>query len=123
MLTKGNDSCPQPCGVRGLLICVTVIASSDSASRTTTMRQMKTVPAMMAIVIDAQPETLTTNPLPTPQWQPRALWQVLRARVASLTRRRTDKRQDIRPDFPRQETPIDILARKHTFLYACSMAG
>lgn len=85
------------------------------------MRQTNTIPATIAI--DAQSNALTTGPLSTPQWRSGALLHVLRTWVASLTRRRTDERQDIRPDFPRQETPTDLLARKHTFLYACSLSG
>jgi hypothetical protein len=83
------------------------------------MQQTSTMP----IAIDAPPDALTTRALSTPQWKPIALLHVLRTWITSLTKGRMYERQDIRPDFPRQETPTDILARKHTFLYACSLSG
>jgi len=31
--------------------------------------------------------------------------------------------REIQNPYPRQETPIDVLAQKYTFLYACSLMG
>ena len=91
------------------------------------MRQTQTVPTTMARAIATQPDplatSLTTRPLSAPWWRPAVLLHVLRPWVTSWTGRHASERRDLRPDFPRQETPIDILARKHTFLYACSMSG
>jgi hypothetical protein len=91
------------------------------------MRQTRTVPTTMAIASDLQPDpmptSVTTMPLSAPWWRPAALLPVLRPWVTSWTGPHAAERRDLRPDFPRQETPIDILARKHTFLYACSMSG
>jgi len=91
------------------------------------MRQTRTVPTTMAIAIATQPDplstSLTTRPLSAPWWRPAALLHVLYTGVTSWTRRQASERRDLRPDFPRQATPTDILAQHHTFLYARSMAG
>jgi len=89
------------------------------------MRHTTGVPA--TIVMNAPHDLLATYPitpaLPTARWRPAALLHTLYTWMSALTRPRTDKRQDTRPDFPRRETPTDILARRHTFLYACSLSG
>ena len=91
------------------------------------MRQTQTVPTTMARAIASQPDplatSLTTRPLSAPWWRPAALLHVLYTGVTSWTRRQASERRDLRPDFPRQATPTDLLAQYHTFLYACSMAG
>lgn len=91
------------------------------------MRQTRTVPVTMAIAIDPQPDplstSLTTLPLSAPWWRPAALLHVVHTWMTSVMRHHASERRGIRPDFPRQETPTDILARKHTFLYACSLSG
>ena len=89
------------------------------------MRHTTGIPATLAM--NAPLNLLATYPrtpaLPTARWRPVTLLHTFSTWVSALTRRCTDERQAIRPDFPRQETPTDMLARKHTFLYACSLSG
>jgi hypothetical protein len=91
------------------------------------MRRTTDVPTTMAIALDSQSEllpiSLTTSPLSTPWWRPAAFLYVLRTWMTSMRRHQALTRQDVRPDFPRQDTPVDILARQHTFLYAYSLSG
>ena len=65
----------------------------------------------------------TIRPHLTPWWKPTALLRVLQRWMTSVAQSQASVGRNIRPDFPRQDMPVDILARKHTFLYACSMAG
>jgi hypothetical protein len=80
-----------------------------------------------AIAIDPQAPLSATYPtrptLQTQPWRPTALVHLLRTWMASVTRRRTDERREIHPDFPRRDTPTDLLARHHTYLYARSLSG
>jgi hypothetical protein len=56
-------------------------------------------------------------------WKPTALLHVLQTWMTSVAQSQVSVRRNIRPDYPRQETPADILARNHTFLYAYSLMG
>lgn len=67
-------------------------------------------------------ETCPT-PLAIPRQRPAALLHFLWNLVPSWMRRRTSESRWIRPDLPRYETPIDYLARRHTYLYIRSMSG
>jgi hypothetical protein len=91
------------------------------------MQQTTGVLTTMARAMDTQPErlstSLTTRSLPTPWWRPAVCLRRLQTWMRWMPRRQVSARRDLRPPFPRQETPVDILARKHTFLYACSLAG
>ena len=89
------------------------------------MRHTTGIPATLAlnVPLDLLAIYPITPALPTARRRPVALLHTLSTWVSALTRRCTYERQDIRPDFPRQETPTDLLARKHTFLYACSLSG
>jgi len=75
------------------------------------------------IAMDTQPISLTVKPHSTPWWKPSALLHVLRTWMTSVAQSQASIHRGISPDFPRQETPVDILARKHTFLYAYSLMG
>ena len=89
------------------------------------MPHTRAVPATMAM--NAQHDLMATYPitpaLPTPRWRPVALLRVLRIWMTSLTKRRAVESRWIRPDLLRWETPTDILARKHTYLYIRSLSG
>ena len=91
------------------------------------MHHIPAVPQILARTLDAQPDglppALVPPVLPTPWWRLAALLHGVHTWMTAVTRRPPSARQDIRPDFPRQETPVDILARKHTFLYAQSLSG
>jgi hypothetical protein len=65
----------------------------------------------------------TLRPPVTPWWKPTALLHVVQQWMTSVAQSPASVRRDIRPDFPRQDMPVDILARHHTFLYACSLMG
>jgi hypothetical protein len=80
------------------------------------MRLTTGIPATM-------PTSLTMRPRSTPWWKPTALLHVMQTWMTSVAQSQASARRDIKPDFPRQETPVDILARKHTFLYACALMG
>jgi hypothetical protein len=80
------------------------------------MRLTTGIPATIAM-------DTTTRPLSTPWWKPTVLLHALQTWMTSVAQSQASVRRNIRPDFPRQETPVDILARKHTFLYACSLMG
>ena len=67
--------------------------------------------------------SLTIRPLLTPWWKSTALLHALQTWITSVAHSQATVRRDIRPDDPRQETPVDILARNHTFLYASSLMG
>jgi hypothetical protein len=67
--------------------------------------------------------SLTIRPLSTPWWKPTALLHALQTWITSVAQSQATVRRDIRLDYPRQETPADILARNHTFLYASSLMG
>jgi hypothetical protein len=77
-------------------------------------------------VIDHQSDTIstqpTTLPLLTPQ-QPGRLRHYLQTLVASCMRRRPLESRWISPEQLRLETPVDILARRHTYLYIRSLSG
>jgi len=75
------------------------------------------------IAMDTQPISLTIRPRSTPWWKPSALLHILQTWMISMAQSQASLRRDLRPACPRQETPVDILARKHTFLYACSLMG
>ena len=47
----------------------------------------------------------------------------LQAWMTSVAQSHACLHRNLRPDFPRQEMPADILARNHTFLYAFSLMG
>lgn len=89
------------------------------------MLHMTEAPATVAI--DEQHNltatSLTTPALPTPWRKPAALLHSLRNWLTSWTRRRAFESRWIRPDLPRWETPIDLLARKYTYLYIRSLSG
>jgi hypothetical protein len=91
------------------------------------MRQTTRVPTTMMRAIDTKPKLmptlLTTRLLSIPWWRPTALLHVVQAWMTSVTQRQASVRRDIRPDCPRQEMLVDILARQHPFLYACSFVG
>lgn len=63
-----------------------------------------------------------TTPLPTPRRRRTLLANFLQTFVAACTRRRPLESRWIKPDL-RTETPVDILARKHTYLYIRSLSG
>jgi hypothetical protein len=67
--------------------------------------------------------SLTIRPLSPPWWKPTALLHALQTWMTSVAQNQATVRWDIRPDYPRQETAVDMLARKHTFLYTCSLMG
>jgi hypothetical protein len=67
--------------------------------------------------------SLPIRPRATPWWKPTALLHALQTWITSVAHSQATVRRDIRPDYPRQETPADILARHHTFLYASSLMG
>jgi hypothetical protein len=71
----------------------------------------------------APPIALTMRPRSILWWKPIALRHVVQTWLTALAQRQAFVHRDIRPDFPRQETPVDRLARTHTFLYACSLMG
>ena len=76
--------------------------------------------------IDEQYDLLTAPPttaLATPRRRPAALLYFLRNSMLSWTRRRTFESKWIKPDLPRWESPDDMLARKHTYLYIRSLSG
>jgi len=76
--------------------------------------------------IDEQYDLLTAHPttvLATPRRRPAALLYFLRNCVRSWMGRHTFESKWIRPDLPRWETPNDILARQHTYLYIRSLSG
>lgn len=91
------------------------------------MRHTTRVPRTLAIPIDAPHDFLTTYPTPpplaTPWWRPAALLHVLQTFVTSLTRRRPGESRWTRPDFPRWETPTEMFARKHPYLYIDSLSS
>jgi hypothetical protein len=91
------------------------------------MRHAADVPATLPTPMDAphdlMPTSLTTPPPPTPWWWRAQLFHGVQTWMTSVAWRRVEARRDLRPDFPRQDTPVDILARKHTFLYAYSLSG
>jgi hypothetical protein len=67
--------------------------------------------------------SLTRSPLATPWWKPTALLHAVQTWLTSVAQSQATMRRDIRPEYPRQDTPADILARNHTFLYASSLMG
>ena len=67
--------------------------------------------------------SLTRRPLSTPWWKPTALLHALQTWITSVAHSQATVRRDLRSDDPRQDTPADILARHHTFLYASSLMG
>jgi hypothetical protein len=69
------------------------------------------------------PTSLTIRPRSIPWWKPTALLNFLQTWMTSVAQSQASVHRNIRPDFPRQETPVDMLARKHSFLYACSLMG
>jgi hypothetical protein len=77
-------------------------------------------------VIDHQSDTMSTHPttlpLPTPRW-PSRLRNFLETLVGSCMRRRPLESRWISPEQLRLETPVDILARRHTYLYIRSLSG
>jgi hypothetical protein len=87
------------------------------------MRLTAGIPTTIAMDTQPIPTSLTIRPRSTPWWKPTALLDVLQTWITSVAQSQASVRQAIRPDCPRQETPVDILARKHTFLYACSLMG
>ena len=78
---------------------------------------------MNGILTTIDTTSLTRRPLSTPWWKPTALLYALQTWITSVAHSQATVRRDIRPDYPRQETPDDILARNHTFLYASSLMG
>ena len=64
----------------------------------------------------------TTLPLPTPQRLSR-LRNFLETFMVSCLRRRPLESRWISPEQLRLETPVDILARRHTYLYMRSLSG
>jgi hypothetical protein len=56
-------------------------------------------------------------------WKPTALMHALQAWMTSVAQSHACLHRNLRPDFPRQEMPADILARNHTFLYAFALMG
>jgi hypothetical protein len=77
-------------------------------------------------VMDHQSDTMSTHPttlpLPTPLRLNR-LRNFLATLVASCVRRRPLESRRISPEQLRLETPVDILARRHTYLYIRSLSG
>jgi hypothetical protein len=67
--------------------------------------------------------SLTIRPLSTPWWKPTALLHALQTWMTSVAQSQVSLCRNLRPDYPRQATPADILARNHTFLYAYSLMG
>jgi hypothetical protein len=56
-------------------------------------------------------------------WKPTALMHALQAWMTSVAQSHACLHRNLRPDFPRQEMPADILAWNHTFLYAFALMG
>jgi hypothetical protein len=71
----------------------------------------------------APPIALTMRPRATPWWKPTALLQTFQTWMTSVAQSQASMHRGLRPDYPRQETPVERLARHHTFLYACSLMG
>jgi hypothetical protein len=65
----------------------------------------------------------TTSPTThsTSWWK--LLLQGLKTWITSLRESQASLYRDMPNPYPRQETPIDVLAQKHTFLYAYSLMG
>jgi hypothetical protein len=77
--------------------------------------------------MDHQSDTMstytTTLPCPTLPRQSSRLRNFLETLVASCLRRRPLESRRISPEQLRLETPVDILARRHTYLYIRSLSG
>jgi hypothetical protein len=76
--------------------------------------------------LDHQSDTMSTQPttLPFPTLRrPSRLRHFLETLVASCMRRRPLESRWISPEQLRLEMPVDILARKHTYLYIRSLSG
>jgi hypothetical protein len=89
------------------------------------MRHATEVPATLPMdaLHDRMPTSLTTPALLTPWRRLALLLHGLQTWRAVVTRRHASARQNFTPAVPRQPTPVDILAQKYTFLYACSLSG
>src|SRR5258706_230358 len=94
-----------------------VADSANGTSCANASRMMMTTGTTIAI----EPTSLTRPS--TAWWKPTALWHAVQAWLTPAEHLHAAVYQDIRPHFPRQETPIDHLVRKHTFLYTCSLMG
>jgi hypothetical protein len=83
--------------------------------------------ALATVPVDEQHHRTATYPttpgLLTPRRKPAALLHFLRNLLASWTKPRVSESRWIRPDQPRWETPAELLARKHTYLYIRSLLG
>ena len=91
------------------------------------MHHIPVVSQTLARAIDAQPDglppSLVTPVLPTPWWRLAALLHGVQTWMTAVRRHQASARRDIRPEFPRQDTPTELVARKYTFLYAQSLSG
>ena len=82
--------------------------------------------ALATSAIDEQHDLMTADPttaLVTPRRRPAAFLHFLRSLVTSWTRTRVFESRWINPDLARWETPSDMLARRHTYLYIRSLSG
>ena len=66
-------------------------------------------------------DTIPVTTSSTPWWK--LLAHGLQTWITAVRESQASVYRERKNPYPRQETPIDVLARKHTFLYACSLMG
>jgi hypothetical protein len=87
------------------------------------MQHTTDVPTPMAMPLAVTSDLLTTAPPATAWGRLATLLHSLQMWMTMVTRYSASARRAIRPDYPRQETPTELVARKYTFLYAKSLSG